>query len=53
MALIDAPDHVSDLTEDDVRTLALPRGLVDVKVCAVDEDWPALKPMLRRELRDG
>ncbi len=47
-----SPHHV-DLTEDDVRAEVLPRGLVDVKVCAVDDDWSGLKLMVRRELRDG
>jgi hypothetical protein len=40
-----------DLTEDVVRELALGRGLVDVKVCAVDDDWSGLKLMVRKELR--
>jgi hypothetical protein len=33
----------TDITEDTVRALALQNGLVDVKVCAVDETWSALK----------
>jgi hypothetical protein len=33
----------TDITEDVVRSLALARGLVDVKVCAVDEVWSGLK----------
>jgi hypothetical protein len=41
----------TDLTEDVVRELALPRGLVDVKVCAVDETWSGLKLVIRKELR--
>jgi hypothetical protein len=41
----------TDVTEDTVRTVALPLGFVDVKVCAVDEIWSALKLMVRRELR--
>jgi hypothetical protein len=40
----------TDLTEDGVRGVALVHGLVDVKVCAVDEVWSALK--LVRRLRD-
>jgi len=40
----------TDLTEDVVRQLALAGGLVDVKVCAVDETWSGLK--LVRRLRD-
>jgi hypothetical protein len=41
----------SDITEDTIRQVALPLGLVDVKVCAVDEVWSALKLVLRREQR--
>jgi hypothetical protein len=41
----------SDLSEDRVRALALPLGLVDVKVCAVDETWSGLKLVLRRSER--
>ena len=41
----------TDMTEDVVRDVALPRGLVDVKVCAIDETWSGLKLVLRRELR--
>ena len=33
----------TDITEDVIRKLALHNGLVDVKVCAVDEVWSALK----------
>jgi hypothetical protein len=41
----------TDITEDVVREVALPLGLVDVKVCAVDETWSGLKLVIRRELR--
>ncbi len=41
----------TDITEDTVRAVALPMGLVDIKVCAVDETWSGLKLVLRRELR--
>lgn len=41
----------TDITEDTIRELALPLGLVDVKVCAVDETWSGLKLMIRKELR--
>ena len=41
----------TDMTEDVVREVALPRGLVDVKVCAIDEVWSGLKLVIRRELR--
>lgn len=40
-----------DLTEDGIRAMALPRGLVDVKVCAVSDDWSGLKLMVRKENR--
>ena len=38
-----------DMTEDDVRRVCLPMGLVDVKVCAVDADWSGLKLMRRKK----
>lgn len=41
----------TDLTEDAIRDVALPTGLVDVKVCAIDERWSGLKLMVRKELR--
>lgn len=41
----------TDITEDTVREVALPLGLVDVKVCAVDEVWSGLKLVVRKELR--
>ena len=40
----------TDLTENVVRDLALDHGLVDVKVCAVDDTWSGLKLVTR--LRD-
>ena len=42
---------VSDVSEDEVRRAALPLGLVDIKVCAVDETWSGLKLVIRRALR--
>lgn len=41
----------TDVTEDTVRAVALPLGLVDVKVCAVDETWSGLKLVIRKENR--
>jgi hypothetical protein len=38
----------TDLTEDVIRAVALAGGLVDVKVCAVDEVWSGLKLVRRR-----
>ena len=40
-----------DLTEDIIRSIVLPMGLVDVKVCAINADWSALKLMVRKEMR--
>jgi hypothetical protein len=42
---------VTDVTEDVIREEALPLGLVDVKVCAVDMVWSGLKLVIRKELR--
>jgi hypothetical protein len=41
----------TDVTEDVIRDVALPMGLVDIKVCAVDAVWSGLKLMIRKELR--
>ena len=41
----------TDIIEDTIREVALPLGLVDVKVCAVDETWSGLKLVIRRENR--
>lgn len=41
----------TDITEGTIREIALPLGLVDVKVCAVDEVWSGLKLVIRKELR--
>lgn len=41
----------TDITEDSIREVALPLGLVDVKVCAVDSTWSGLKLMIRRDRR--
>jgi len=38
---------VCDITEQDVRDTALKIGLVDIKVCAVDEVWSGLKLVIR------
>ena len=38
----------TDITEDVIRDVSLPMGLVDVKVCAVDSTWSGLKLMKRR-----
>ncbi len=41
----------TDISEDTIREVALPPGLVDIKVCAVDEVWSGLKLVWRREYR--
>jgi hypothetical protein len=41
----------TDMTEDVVRDVALPTGLVDTKVCAIDDVWSGLRLVVRRELR--
>jgi hypothetical protein len=41
----------TDITEDTIRELALPLGLVDIKVCAVSEIWSGLRLVIRKELR--
>ena len=43
----------TDMTEDVVREVALPKGLVDVKVCAVDDVWSGLKLVVRKENRSS
>jgi hypothetical protein len=41
----------TDVTEDVVRAVALPTGLVDNKVCAIDDVWSGLRLVVRRENR--
>jgi hypothetical protein len=41
----------TDVSEDGIREICLPLGLVDTKVCAVDEIWSGLKLVIRKELR--
>jgi len=41
----------TDITEDTIREVALPMGLVDIKVCAVDQVWSGLKLVVRKENR--
>ena len=51
------PKGSSKLTKDlnghDVRNIGLDNGLVDVKVCAVDEDWSGLKFVYRTRSRQS
>lgn len=39
------------MTEDVIRAVALPTGLVDNKVCAIDDTWSGLRLVIRKELR--
>jgi hypothetical protein len=41
----------TDITDNVIREVLLPTGLVDVKVAAVDEVWSGLKLVIRKELR--
>ena len=41
----------TDIVEDTIRAVALPMGLVDIKVCAVNDVWSGLKLVTRRENR--
>jgi hypothetical protein len=41
----------TDVSDNGIRTVALPRGLVDNKVCAIDATWSALRLVWRREHR--
>ncbi|HEY1988245.1 MAG TPA: DUF3052 domain-containing protein [Acidimicrobiales bacterium] len=43
----------TDITDNVVREVALPLGLVDNKVCAIDETWSGLRVVWRRERRPG
>ena len=42
---------LTDITEDTIREVVLPMGLVDIKVCAVDDVWSGLKLVIRKENR--
>jgi len=41
----------TDITEDTIREIALPLGIVDIKVCAIDDIWSGLKLVIRKEKR--
>ncbi len=41
----------TDMTDHVVREVALPTGLVDNKVCAIDQIWTGVRLVIRRELR--
>lgn len=44
--------RATDLSEDAIRTVGLKTGLVDVKVCAIDEVWSGLKFVIRLKDRN-
>ena len=46
-----AGGHRSDITDNVIRSEALPMGLVDVKVAAIDDDWSGLRLVWRVENR--
>ena len=46
-----ASKRPTDITEDVLREVALPTGLVDNKVCAIDEVWSGLRLVIRLEHR--
>ncbi len=46
-----AAGHSSDITENGLRELLLPVGVVDVKVAALDHDWSGLKFVWRKTMR--
>lgn len=46
-----AGGHTSDITDNAVRPVVLPLGLVDVKIAAFDDDWSGMKVVWRKERR--
>lgn len=48
-----AAGHASDITDNVLRDVLLPTGVVDVKVAALDDDWSSLKFVWRKENRDS
>jgi len=48
-----AAGHASDISENDLRRIVLPTGLVDTKVAALDADWSGLRFVWRKELRSN
>lgn len=43
----------TEISEDVLRAVGLPLGIVDNKVCAIDEQWSGLRFVWRKELRKG
>lgn len=48
-----AAGHQSDISDNTIRASALPIGLVDNKVAAIDEDWSGLRIVWRKTLRES
>jgi hypothetical protein len=48
-----ASGMATDITEDTIREVALPTGLVDNKVCAIDDTWSGLRLVIRLKDRPG
>lgn len=46
-----ASKQPTDVTEDVLRDVLLPTGLVDTKVCAIDDTWSGLRFVWRRDRR--
>ena len=46
-----ASGRATDMTDHVIREIALPTGLVDNKVCAIDDTWTGVRLVIRRELR--
>jgi hypothetical protein len=42
----------TDMTDHAIRDVALPTGLVDNKVCAIDDTWTGVRLVIRRENRE-
>jgi hypothetical protein len=42
----------TDILEDEIRSVALPLGFVDIKVCGISDTWSGLRLVLRKSLRD-
>lgn len=47
-----ASGEKTDITEDTLRDIFLPRGMVDNKVCSIDETWSGLRFVVRKENRE-
>lgn len=45
------PAQAADISEDNIRQMALPLGFVDTKACAINDAWSGLKLVIRKDLR--